>query len=741
MSLMKIQPALLLLIVFFSIPVLAEDDPGLLTLDRIYGGDEFSAQSVSVRWLDEASYTAIEDTENGQEIALYDAESGERSILVAAEELVPPGGGSALVVEDYAFSNDRSLLLIYTNSQRVWRRNTRGDYWLLDRSARQLWPLGGGGPAASMMFAKLSPDGTKVAFVRNKKIFVEDVLDHSIVCLTPAISSTLINGTSDWVYEEELGLRDGYRWSPDSKSIAYWQLDTDGVELLPLINNTDSLYPTVNWIPYPKVGQRNSSGRVGVVTLDNAETTWMSVPGDPRNHYIAWMEWQNGQLVLQQLNRLQNTNRVMRANPLTGDVRTIAVDQDEAWVEVNDDLEWLDDGRFTLLSERTGWRQLHLHTETGETRLVTPGEFDVIKMVGINQEDELAYFIASPQDATQRFLYSARLDGSEITRITPEDRRGNHQYRISPNSKWAFHTVSTFDEPPVTHLVTLPEHRRVRMLEDNKELSGAVNRLRRTAGEFLRVDGGEGVVFDAWCIKPPDFDPVKKYPLLLYVYGEPAGTTVVDRWNGKSYLWHLMLAQRGYVVISIDNRGTRVPRGRAWRKSIYKRVGVLPPQDQATALQQLLRDHPYLDSQRVGVWGWSGGGSMSLNAIFKYPELYRTAIAIAAVPNQRYYDTIYQERYMGLPADNVDGFREGSPINFAHQLEGNLLVIHGTGDDNCHYQTFEMLVNELVRHGKQFSMMSYPNRTHAIREGENTTQHLRTLMTRYLLEHLPAGAE
>jgi dipeptidyl-peptidase-4 len=286
-------------------------------------------------------------------------------------------------------------------------------------------------------------------------------------------------------------------------------------------------------------------------------------------------------------------------------------------------------------------------------------------------------------------------------------------------------------------LITLPDHKPVRTLKDNSKLAEKLTKLKLAKTEFLRVDIGDGVILDGWCIKPANLDPAKKYPLLVYVYGEPAGQTVVDRWRGRTWLWHSMLAQRGYVVMSFDNRGTKAPRGRAWRKCIYQKIGIISPQDQAAAVKAVLKQRPHLDGSRVGIWGWSGGGSSSLHAIFKYPELYSTAIAVAPVPNQRYYDTIYQERYMGLPETNVEGFREGSPINFAKQLKGNLLLIHGTGDDNCHYQTTEMLIDELIAHNKQFSMMAYPNRTHSIKERKNTTRHLRELMTRYLLDYLP----
>jgi len=433
---------------------------------------------------------------------------------------------------------------------------------------------------------------------------------------------------------------------------------------------------------------------------------------------------------------------VTLGNTRKGTLRKIFTERDEAWVDVGDDLKWLDDGKkFTWLSERDGWRHLYIISRSGrKVTLLTPGDFDVIDLVSIDQENRWAYYIASPDNPTQRYLYRSSLDGSgRIERITPVDQDGTHRYQISHDSKWAIHTYSSANKPTVIDLVRLPGHETVRVLEDNSELCEKVAALKKLPVEFFRIDIGDGVLLDGWRIKPPDFDPQKQYPLFFHVYGEPAGQTVLDRWGGEKYLWHLMLAQQGYLVVSLDNRGTPAPRGRAWRKCVYRQIGILASADQAAATRAIVKSWPYVDPDRIGIWGWSGGGSMSLNAIFRYPELYHTAMAIAFISNQRFYDTIYQERYMGLPDDNEEGFKNGSPITFAHQLKGNLLIIHGTGDDNCHYQSCEALINELIKHGKHFSMMSYPNRSHSIKEGENTKRHLYELLTRYLKENLPAG--
>ena len=710
-----------------------EADP-LLTVDRIYKKAEFSTKGFSGRWLKSGSQYSLR---KDGDIVAYDAHSGESKILVPKSLLVDEKG-QALKVEHYRFSDDMSHVLIYTNSVRVWRANSRGDYWVLDRGSRQCWRIGSWAAPSTLMFAKFSPDMQSIAYVHDNDIYVEGLRSGEHRKVTSKPNPNVINGTFDWVYEEEFQVRDGFRWSPDSQSIAYWQIDTTNVPQFTMINNTDSLYPKVIKFAHPKPGQLNSACRVCIVEIETGVSRKVGIPGDERENYIARMEWseQKNELVVQQLNRLQNVNRLYFANS-KGVAENRFSETDEAWVDVHDEMFWIDKGReFTWLSERDGWRHAYVVSNEGTPRLITPGEFDVIQLLDVDESVGAAYFIASPENATERYLFEARLDGSGIKRLTPPDQPGTHHYRISADLKYAVHTYSRTGVPPVVNMIRLPGHEAVRELENNQAVVEKLEELQPAATEFFRIKTKDDVVLDAWCIRPAELVPDKKYPLLVYVYGEPAGSTVKNQWGGASYLWHWMMAQRGYVVMSVDNRGTNVPRGRSWRKSVYRKVGTIAVEDQANAVQEVLKDRPYLDASRVGIWGWSGGGSMSLNAIFKYPETYKAAISIAPVPNQRYYDTIYQERYMGLPNDNVDGYVNGSPVNFAKNLKGNLLLIHGTGDDNCHYQTMELLINELIYHDKPFTMMAYPNRTHAIREGKNTTIHLRRLMTKYLEDNL-----
>jgi dipeptidyl-peptidase 4 len=723
-----------------------EHEPDLLTLDRIFDSTELDPTSAGpFQWHPAGlGYTALEPPAgggSGRDLVVYDPETGRRDVLVPAHAWVPRGESAPLTLEDYQFATNGARVLVGTQSKRVWRTRSRKDYWVLEVASRELRQLGGTAPPSTLRFAQFSPDGRRVAYVQQNNLFVQDLSDLRITALTTNGSETLINGTFDWVYEEELGLHRGFRWSPDSRRIAYWQLDTSGVGIFHLIDNTAGLYPRLAPIAYPKAGELNASARVGVVPAEGGDTRWIEVPGDPREHYLARMDWSGPEIALQQFNRLQNTNRVFLAHPETGRVRQLLVETDRAWVENANEFRWIDRERSLLwLSERSGWRHLYQISRSGKrVRRITRGEFDVIRLVAVDEEGRRAYFLASPDDPTRQYLYRARLRGGGIERVTPPGQTGVHQYNVAPDGRWALHTVSAFDRPPTTTLIRWPTHEPVRTLADNTALSEKLASLRATPLDFFRVEIGDGVKLDGWCLTPPDFDPALRYPVLFFVYGEPAGQTVLDRWGGKRRLWHTMLAQQGYVVISVDNRGTPAPRGREWRKSIYRQVGILASADQAAAVRALLRERPYLDATRVAIWGWSGGGSMTLNAIFRYPDLYQTAMAVAPVPNLRLYDTIYQERYMGLPSDNAEGYRLGSPLAHAHQLQGQLLLVHGTGDDNVHYQGTEQLVDELIAHAKRFTLMAYPNRTHSISEGRNTPRHLHDLLTRFLHAHTPPG--
>ncbi len=749
---------LLMVAPIFAQQAARQADQSLLTLDTIFN---YGAKSLGWhQWQANGSgYLMLEASaanKDALDLVRYDAASGARTVLVSAQSLTPAGAQAPLVIEEFTLSADNKRLLVFTNSERVWRSNTRGDYWVFDLSSKKLQKLGGNAKPSSLMFAKFSPDATRVGYVRENNIYVESLADNRITQLTTDGAQYTVNGTFDWVYEEELFCRDGFQWSPDGKQIAYWQLDASGVKEFKMINNTAELYPKIITFPYPKAGEMNSAARVGVVSADGGKTQWFDVPGDARQNYLPRMEWaaSSSEVLIQQLNRLQNTNVVMLGDVRTGKVRTVLTEKEDTWVDVSwgaidwdrrglarGDVEWIEGGkRFLWVSERDGWRHVYSISRDGsDVTCITPGNYDLIGVELSDVANGWLYFSASPENATQKYLFRVRLNGEgKAERLSPATQPGTHTYTISPRGDLAIHTYSSANQVPVTDIVRLPQHTVVRTMFDNKELAERVGKLKPVTQEFFRVKIEDDVELDGWMMKPPGFDATKKYPVLFHVYGEPWGQTVLDSWGNGQMTWHKMLAQQGYLVVSVDNRGTPAPRGRAWRKSIYRKMGIRNSSDQASAAR-VISKWAFVDSTRIGIWGWSGGGSSTLNAMFRYPDVYKVGMSVAPVPDIRYYDSIYQERYCGLPQDHPEEYKQSSPITFASQLQGQLLLVHGTGDDNVHYQGSEALINALVAANKQFTMMSYPNRSHGIYEGPGTTRHLYGLLTRFLNEKLPPG--
>ena len=718
----------------------------LPALKDIVAGKVIETRSMdAMSWLkDGERYSRLEKNQEtgGFDVVAYKAKDNSREVIIPSSMFIDKTTGKPIAIRSISWSADNKKVLIYNNTRRVWRYDTRGDYWVLDLESGKLRQLGTARPESSLMFAKFSPDATRVAYVSENNIYVEDVESGKVTQLTKDGSDRIVNGTFDWVYEEEFSCRDGFRWSPDGKYIAYWQSDTKGTGVFDIINNVDSIYPTIMHFPYPKAGTTNSAVKVGYVPAAGGATSWVEIPGDARNNYIPRMDFIPGsnELFIQQMNRQQNTNRVWTV--AIGETKPVNIftDKDAAWLDTNDNILWLKDNKyFTWESERDGWRHLYRVSRDGKEIVpITQGDFDYIQYVGTDLDKGVTYFIASPDNFTQRYLYSAKLFGNgEVTRLSPMQQSGQHSYNMSPTGKWAVHTFSNAVTPPEIDMVSLPKHKSVRMIEDNAKAKEQYKALALLPKEFVKVKSGD-LMLDAYMIKPKNFDPSKKYPVIIEVYGEPAGSTVQDVWNGGD-LWNQYMANQGYIVVSVENRGAAAPRGREWRKCIYGEVGTFASEDQARGIQDLARQYSYIDASRIGITGWSGGGSQTLNCMFRYPEVFHTGIAIAFVADQRTYDTIYQERYMNTPQDNPDGYRKGSPITYAEGLKGNLLLIHGTGDDNVHYQNCEMLVNKLVEYGKIFSQLSYPLRSHSISERPGTTLHLRMSMADYWLKNLPAG--
>lgn len=715
----------------------------LLSLERIYASGEFRQESLQpIQWIEDgAAYVTVE---NGNGLTRWDSKTLEKSVYV-------PGiivNGDPINIESFSLSGDGSKVLIFTNSSRVWRSNTKGDYYVYDLNEKQLKQLGTQFEPSSLMFAKFSADNSQVAYVQKFNLYLEDFETGKVTQLTTDGTDKIINGTFDWAYEEEFGKRDGFQWSPDAKLISYWQVDASKIGTFYMINNTDSVYSRPIPLQYPKVGEEPAGAKIGLIDISTKKTKWLPIPGAERENYLPGMQWVNEDLLLiQQMNRKQNILTIWTYQPSTENLKKVYTETEETWVDLgypdisyngwgDNSLPIVEEGTaFLRMTENDAWRHIYkVNLESGEKTLITPGDFDIASFGGVT--DKEVYFIASPDNPTQRYLFAIDLAGKgKLRKITPDSFSGVNTYNIAPNGQVAVHNHQSVKDPLTVRLVSLPKHETLKNLVENKAYKEKLATLQLPEIKFTTVTTSEGVTLDARVIYPVDFDETKKYPVLFHVYGEPWGAVAIDSQVG---LFNIMLAQKGYIIIDMDNRGTPTLKGSAWRKIIYRKIGKVNAQDQGLAAKEILK-LPYLDENRVAVWGWSGGGSMTLNLLFKFPEVYQTGMAVAAVSNQLIYDNIYQERYMGLPQENLEDFVEGSPITYAKNLEGNLLLVHGTGDDNVHYQSAEMLINELIKHNKQFQVMPYPNRSHGIYEGAGTSLHLYTLLTNYLMSHTPVN--
>ncbi len=722
-------------------------DSSLLTIDRLYASSEFRQERMQpIQWTDEGdSYVIIEFNDGQNELIKYQTASQNKSTYLSKEQLTPDDQNEALRVSSFSLSDDTSKALIFTNTSRVWRTNTKGDYWVYDFSTDKLNQLGQSFPSSSLMFAKFSSDNRYVAYVQEFNIYIEEFATGIVTQLTHDGNRDIINGTFDWVYEEEFGCRDGFRWNPEGDKIAYWQLNASDIKTFYMINTTDSIYSQLIPLQYPKVGENPSSCKVLYVDVNSKSIKNIEIPGDPYQNYIPAIQWISGEeLLIQQLNRKQNHLKVWYHNVASDALKVVYEEREDTWVDMSypdatasnwglNDLVIIDnDKSFLRMTENDAYRHVYkINISTGAKTLLTPGDYDVASWSVAT--DERLFYIASPDNPTQRYLYQVDLMGrGETKRLTPESYLGLNRYNISPNGAYAWHSHSNTLAPNTVRLVELPSHNIISEIVTNSAYKDKLTDIMMPSVEYHTISTMDDVTMDARMIKPYNFDPSQKYPVIFHVYGEPWGAVANDQFIG---LWHVLLSQQGFVIISIDNRGTPTLKGSAWRKSIYRNIGRINAQDQGKAAQEILK-LPYLDESRVGVYGWSGGGSMTLNLLFQFPDVYHVGISGAPVAYQLYYDNIYQERYMGLPQENVEDFIAGSPVTHAHNLKGKLLLVHGTGDDNVHYQNSERLINELIKHNKQFDFMPYPNRSHGAYEGANTVRHKQQLMYNYFMEHL-----
>ena len=757
----------------------------LLTLEALYASPVFESASFrGGRWAEEGPVlTYIEQAEDSAEdsaatdLVRYNLETDERTRLVEGAVLRAPDVERLIQIEDYQYSRDGKKLLLYTDSERVWRLNTKGFYYVYDVERGTLTPVSSR-EEGFQMFAKLSPSGDRVAFVRDRNLFMVDLETMEETQLTTSGEpGGIINGTSDWVYEEEFGLRDAWAWSPDGQYIAFLQLDETATREFAMADLRGP-YPTFERFRYPKAGEVNSEIRAGVIDVRTEETTffdtgtWMA--GGDSLEYIPQLGWTPAldgthYVYLFRMNRDQNHLDLLYGNPATGEVKTVLEETSETWLEVEtgfSDLDvgtitFLDDGaHFVWISERDGHRHLYLYENDGTfVGQITDGDWDVTDFHGVDEETGWVYFTATKESPIERHLYRTKLTAagsadarmpartparppaptSEPERIT--EAAGWHDVNLSSDARYFIDTYSDVTTPPV---VTLREAggEVLQTLEGNEALRDTLAGYRLPAPEFIQVPGADSTMLNAFLIKPAGFDSTRQYPLLMYVYGGPGSQTVRNQWGGTRQLWHQYLADRyGLLVASVDNRGTGA-RGRDFRTSTYKRLGILEAEDQIAAAEHFGRQ-PYVDAERIGIWGWSYGGYLTLLSMLygEGPETFTAGVAVAPVTDWRLYDTIYTERYLSTPQKNPEGYREGAPQTYADRLQDDqdLLIIHGDFDDNVHFQNAIQMADALQEAGKQFEMMVYPGRNHGI-YGGNTRLHLFTLITDFLEEELVAGS-
>jgi dipeptidyl-peptidase-4 len=749
------------------------------TLQTIHASGELSPESFrGGRWTDEGpvvTYVEESDTSDATHLIRYNLEADTRERLIDGTNLYAEDVDRLIQIEDYEYSDDGTKVLIYTDSKRVWRYNTKGFYYVYDLEAQELTPVAPR-DRGYQMFAKFNPSATKVAFVRQRNLYVRDLETGAEVALTTdGAEGTIINGTFDWVYEEEFKLRDGFAWSPDGKHIAFFKLDESDTREFALTNYT-TRYPEYKRFRYPKAGEVNSEIKIGVAAMSDVSTAETDSSGQPQaiqyfdtqtwdpglskaeeatdpHEYLARMGWTpeidgRHHVWMYRLNRGQNELDVLYGNPADASTQTILEENLDTYIDVEDGkIQFLDDGEhFVYLSERTGYNHIHLYENDGTyVGPITEGDWEVTSFHGIDEEKLVAYFTATKAASTERHLYRVGVSmgqheaAMEPTRIS--DAPGWHSADVSTDMAYYIDRHSTSTQPPTWTLRRI-DGTEVTVLESNDALTQKLDALDLPAPTYTRLPAADGTPLNTYVLKPSDFTRSGEYPVLMYVYGGPGAQTVTNQWGGSRLLWHQYLAETyDLVVVSVDNRGTG-GRGKAFQDVPYQKLGQPESADQIAAAQSLM-DSTWVDDQRVGIWGWSYGGYMTLMSMLtgEGPDTFTAGLAVAPVTDWRLYDTIYTERYMSTPQQNEDGYTQGAPLTFADSLRADqsLMMVHGDYDDNVHFQNSVQMIQALQQANKQFSFMMYPEKTHGI-YGGTTRWHLFTKLTSFIEDHL-AGQE
>lgn len=703
-----------------------------ITLEDIWSKGTFAQKTVqSINWMkDGAYYTALE----ANHIVKHQVVTGAAVETLFDESVMVEHFGSKFDIADYVLSADEQKILITTQPEAIYRRSTKVESYVYDIPTKQLAKLSAGG---KQLFPTFSPDGTKIAFVRQNNIYLVDLATMTERAITTDGKwNNIINGAADWVYEEEFGFAKAFQWSPDSQKLAYYTFDESKV---PEYNMQmwGKLYPTDYRYKYPKAGENNAVVSISVFHLATNQVIKVDVGAEP-NKYIPRMRWTKDSNVLAvvRLNRTQNRMELLHADALTGNTQTILVEESHTYVDVEnlgDDLKYLADGKhFIMSSEKTGFKHLYLYDIQGhEIRQLTNGKWEVATFYGIDERTNTLYYTSTEISPTERHLYSLMLDGTNNRRLSPE--RGMNSANFSPDFQYFVLSNSSANSPLRVSMYQANTGQLIKVLEDNTELRTRLQGFNTTIKEFTVIRTADGIELNTWMIKPNNFNPNQKYPLLMFVYGGPGSQQVLNQYDSGNFFWYQYLAQKGYIVACVDNRGTG-GRGTEFKKCTYLNLGKLEVNDQIQAAKYF-GNLPYIDKTRIGIQGWSYGGFMASNCLFQGADVFKAAIAVAPVTNWRYYDTIYTERFLRTPQENPQGYDDNSPVTHAAKLKGNLLLVHGTGDDNVHFQNAVALEDALIKANKQFQTFYYPNKNHGI-SGGNTRLHLYTMMTNFLEKNL-----
>ncbi len=699
-----------------------------VSLEDVFKSDAFSQKSVyGINWMKDGQfYSSLKRDVTGAKVVKINVATGEEAAVLI------DGGALGVNFSSYSFNPDETKALIASEVESIYRRSSKGVFHVVDLKSGTAQELMDG---EKIMYATLSPDNDKVAFVKDNNIYMVELASNQVTQITEDGKwNHIINGAADWVYEEEFSMSRAFEWSPDGKKIAFIRFDETTVPEYNM-QTWGKLYPEDYRFKYPKAGEKNAEVSIHVYDLSSKKTVTLNT-GEDNDIYLPRIYWTNdtSTLAFLRLNRLQNQLDLLYANTGTGETNRILQEKSETYVDLNynDDLRFLEGNKgFIRTSEQDGFKHIYHHDNQGKLiRQITSGNWEVSRLVGVDEKNKKIYYISTEASPMERNLYVIHMDGKGKKILTPE--KGNYSVNMSKDFKYFISNYSNANTPLKVSL-NEASGKLVKVLEDNEVLRSNLKEFTFSEKQFFTFPTVDGSVLNGYMIKPADFDESKKYPVLMYVYGGPGSQNVINSWGGTRDFWHHHLATEGYIVVCVDNRGTGA-RGRDFKHMTYANLGKLETEDQIAGAK-FMASMPFVDASRIGIWGWSYGGYMSSLALMMGNDVFKAAIAVAPVTTWRYYDTIYTERYLLTPQLNAAGYDDYSPITHVNKLKGNLLLIHGTGDDNVHYQNAVDLVDALIKADKQFEVMFYPNRNHGI-SGGNTSWHLYSLMTDFIKRKL-----